>query len=231
MKPPTFDKPASWPILPWSTSALVGVALPVLLILLLSDSPPSLTLAIAPILTLSLMGVGIIVAATTGFFAVGISLALLSAAGLLVLAVALGLPTFSHPVYIGSAMLVASASFTARGALFAKTLSYRGWLMALFVVAGEASVLLIVAVFPGVLPGWFLALLPAQWGSIAIQAAMTDPGPSAAASALIALAGTALTTLLAARFWLHPWPYPLMFTVWLGLSAVVYFDAASAFLR
>ena len=42
--------------------------------------------------------------------------------------------------------------------------------------------------------------------------------------ALIALAGTAATTLLAARLWLHRWPYLLMFTAWLGLSALVYFS-------
>ena len=98
--------------------------------------------------------------------------------------------------------------------------------MALFVVAGEASVLLIATAFPGLLPNWFLALLPAQWASIAIQLALTGSGAFAAIPVLIALAGTAATTMLAARLWLHRWPYLLMFTAWLGLSAYVYFSSA-----
>lgn len=98
--------------------------------------------------------------------------------------------------------------------------------MALFVVAGEASVLLIVSVWPGALPEWFLALLPAQWASIAIQTAVTGTGTFPAMSVLIALAGTAATTLLAARLWLQRWPYLLMFTAWLSLSALVYFWSA-----
>lgn len=95
--------------------------------------------------------------------------------------------------------------------------------MALFVVAGEASVLLIASTLPGLLPKWFLALLPAQWASTAIQTALTGTGPFAVIPALIALAGTAATTLLAARLWLRRWPYLLMFSTWLGLSALVYF--------
>ncbi|MEM8546627.1 MAG: hypothetical protein AAGF46_00565, partial [Pseudomonadota bacterium] len=106
---------------------------------------------------------------------------------------------------------------------FSKTLGAKGWFMALFVVAGEASVLLIVWALPGVLPAWFLALLPAQWASIAIQAALTGTGASAAWPVLTALAGTAATTLLATRLWHRGWPYLLMFTTWLGLSALVYF--------
>jgi len=98
--------------------------------------------------------------------------------------------------------------------------------MASFVVAGEASVLLLASVFPGALPEWFLALLPAQWASVAIQTALTGAGTFAALSVLIALAGTAATTLLAARLWLYRWPYLLMFTAWLGLSALVYFWSA-----
>jgi len=95
--------------------------------------------------------------------------------------------------------------------------------MALFVVAGEASVLLMASTWPDLLPDWFLALLPAQWASIAIQTALTGTGTVAALPVLLALAGTAATTLLAARLWLHRWPYLLMFTAWLGLSAMVYF--------
>jgi hypothetical protein len=186
-----------------------------------SSSP--LVLASGPIFTLGLMGVGIIAAATAGHFWIGVILALANAACLMVLARALGMPALPHPVSTAFAMVIASGSFAARGALFAKTLSRKGWLMALFVVAGEASVLLIASVFPGALPGWFLVLLPAQWASIAIQTALTGTGTVAATSVLIALAGTAATTLLAARLWLHRWPYLLMFTAWLGLSALVYF--------
>ncbi|MGD1953957.1 MAG: hypothetical protein ACFBZ9_01685 [Sphingomonadales bacterium] len=98
--------------------------------------------------------------------------------------------------------------------------------MALFVVAGEAAGLLIASVWPGVLPNWFLARLPAQWASIAIQTALTGTGTVAAMSVLLALAGTAATTLLAARLWLRRWPYLLMFTAWLGLSALVYYSSA-----
>ncbi|MEM7705929.1 MAG: hypothetical protein AAF358_10280 [Pseudomonadota bacterium] len=202
---------------------LAGVAIPVLVLLLLSQKPSPLAVVSGPILTLGLMGVGIIAAATSGRFWVGVVLALLNAACLIVLALSLGMQSLPHPFSTVLAMVIASLSFAARGALFAKTMSDRGWWMALFVVAGEGSVLLIVYAFPGVLPDWFLALLPAQWASIAIQTAITGTGTLAAMPVLIALAGTASTTLLAARLWLRRWPYLLMFTAWLGLSALVYF--------
>jgi hypothetical protein len=202
---------------------LTGVALPILILLALSNASSPIALAGGPIFTLGLMGVGIIAAATAGKFWIGVLLALLNVACLIVLALALGMPALPHPFALGLAMVVASGSFAARGALFSKTLSDKGWLMALFVVAGEASVLLIASTLPGVLPAWFLALLPAQWASIAIQTALTGTGSWAALPALIALAGTAATTLLAARLWLRRWPYLLMFTTWLGLSALVYF--------
>ena len=182
------------------------------------------------ILTLGLMGVAIIVAATVGAFWVGMLLALLNAALLVVIALALSMSEPLHPLSTGLAMVIAASSFAARGTLFSKTLSRRAWLMALFVVAGEGSVLLIAAAFPGALPDWFLALLPAQWANIAIQTSLTGTltgaGTFAAStSALIALAGTAATTLLAARLYLQRWPYLLMFTAWLSLSALVYFGS------
>ncbi len=207
----------------WSTALLTGVVIPVLIMVLLSATSSPLDSASGPILTLGLMGVGIIAAATARNFWIGVSLALLNVVCLIVLAHALGMPAMSHPLSAGLAMIIASGSFAARGALFSKTLTHKAWLMALFVVAGEASVLLIASVFPGVLPYWFLALLPAQWANIAIQAAVTGSGTVAAIPALIALGGTAATTLLAARLWLRRWPYLLMFTAWLGLSALVYF--------
>lgn len=222
----TSTRPLTWQAPAWCATAVAGIAVPVLLMLELSAASSPLASASGPIFTLGLMGVGIIAAATAGHFWIGVRLALLNAAGLLVLAFALGMPALAHPFSTGLAMVIASGSFAARGALFAKTLSHRGWLMALFVVAGEASVLFIAYTWPGVLPDWFLALLPAQWASIAIQTALTGTGTFAAMPVLIALAGTAATTLLAARLWLHRWPYLLMFTAWLGLSALVYFWSA-----
>lgn len=218
-----FNKLLAWPTSAWCTTALVGVAIPVAVMLVLSAENPALALTSAPIFTLGLMGAGLIGAATAGHFWIGVFLALLSAACLAVSALALGMPMLPHPGSTGLAMMIASCSFAARGALFSTTLARKGWLMALFVVAGEASVLLIVSVFPGALPNWFLALLPAQWASIAIETALIGEGTLGAMPVLIALAGTAATTLLAARLWLHRWPYLLMFTTWLGLSALVYF--------
>mgnify|MGYP001823637133 FL=1 len=223
MRLQTSDRPLTRAAPAWFTTALTGVALPMLILLALSIASSPLAKAGGPVLTLGLMGVGIIAASIIGKFWIGISLALLNAACLLVLAFALGMPAPAHPFAIGLAMVIASGSFAARGTLFSKTLSAKGWLMALFVVAGEASVLLIVSTLPGVLPEWFLALLPAQWASIAIQSALTGTGSLAALPELIALAGTAATTLLAARLWMRRWPYLLMFSAWLGLSALVYF--------
>lgn len=223
MKNLTSAKPLNRTTPAWLTVVLAGVVLPILILLALSISSSPIAVAGGPIFTLGLMGVGIIAAATAGSFWTGVSLALLTGAGLILLALALGMPALPHPFALGLAMAIASGSFAARGALFSQTMSDKGWLMALFVVAGEASVLLIVSMLPGALPAWFLALLPAQWASIAIQSALTGTGALAALPVLIALAGTAATTLLAARLWFRPWPYPLMFLTWLGLSALVYF--------
>ena len=225
MKHLTSMRLLTWPTSAWCTTVLAGVAAPVLIMVVLATGTSPLALASGPILTLGLMGVGIISAATAGYFWIGVLFALLNAVGLIGLALALGVPALPHPFSTGLALVVASASFAARGALFAKTLAQRGWLMALFVVAGEASVLLIAYALPGVLPRWFLSLLPAQWASVAIQTALTGTGTVAALPVLIALAGTAATTLLAARLWLNRWPYLLMFTAWLGLSALVYFSS------
>jgi hypothetical protein len=75
---------------------------------------------------------------------------------------------------------------------------------------------------PGALPGWLLALLPAQWASMAIRSALIGPGTPAAIAALFALGGTAAATLLVARLWPKRWPYLIMFTTWLGFSALVW---------
>ena len=221
----TSASPVTRPGPAWSTTVITGIALPILILLALAATSSPLAPAGGPVFTLGLMGVGIIAAATAGRFWVGVLLGLFNAACLVGLAIAMGMPAPSHVASTAFAMVVASFSFAARGALFSKTMTAKGWLMALFVVAGEASVLLIVATLPGLLPDWFLALLPAQWASIAIQSAINGAGAKAAVPVLIALAGTAATTLLAARFWMKPWPYPLMFTTWLGLSALVYFSS------
>ena len=207
----------------WSAAVLAGVAVPILIMLVLWSTSAPLVEAIGPLFTLGLMGVGIIAAATAGSFWTGVLLAWLNTACLMALALVLGMPVLLHPSSTVFAMVIASGSFAARGALFSKTMPNRGWLMGLFVVSGEASVLLIAYVWPGALPLWFLALLPAQWASIAIQTTLTGPGTFATMPVLTALAGTAATTLLAARLWRRGWPYLLMFTAWLGLSALVYF--------
>jgi hypothetical protein len=71
------------------------------------------------------------------------------------------------------------------------------------------------------LPDWLLALLPAQWASAAIQTALAGTGLRAAIPELLALTGTAMATLLVTRLWPRRWPYLIMFTAWLGLSALV----------
>ncbi|MEM7570468.1 MAG: hypothetical protein AAF337_11800, partial [Pseudomonadota bacterium] len=159
-------------------------------------------------------------------FWIGVLLALLNGVGLVALALALGMPPLDQLVLTAVAVLIASASFAARGSLFAKSLSHKGWLMALFVVLGEAAVLLTASAMPGVLPSWLLALLPAQWASIALQTVLAGYGMLAAVTALIALAGTAATTLLVARLWPRRWPYVVMFSAWLSLSALVYYGPA-----
>jgi hypothetical protein len=119
-------------------------------------------------------------------------------------------------------MIIASFSFAARGKLFARSAGNRGWWIAVFVVAGEAAILITAATKPGALPAWLLVLLPAQWASTAIQTALTGTGTRAAAAPLIALAGTAAATLLVARLWPRRWPYLIMFSTWLALSALVW---------
>jgi hypothetical protein len=200
--------------------ALTVLALTVLAMLLLRNAPAPapLTLSGGLILAVGLMGVGMIVAAAVGRLWIGLALALLAGVGLIQLARALGMPPLPHPFSTGLAMIIASLSFAARGTLFARAMGQKGWLMALFVVAGEAAMLVSAAL----LPAWLLVLLPAQWASTAIQTALTGTGTRAAASALFALGGTAATTLLVASLWPRRWPYALMFTAWLGLSALVW---------
>lgn len=213
------------PVAAWVVAALAGVALPAVTMLLLRDAPaPSpLSLMGGPLLAVGLMGMAMIAAAAAGRLWVGLLLALLTGAGLIQLARALGMPALPHPFSTGLAVIIASLSFAARGTLFARAMGNKGWLMALFVVAGEAAILVTALTLPTALPAWLLTLLPAQWASTAIQTALTGTGTRAASSALIALGGTAATTLLVAFLWPRRWPYALMFTAWLGLSALVWY--------
>jgi hypothetical protein len=224
MKPLSHTPPPAWPFLAWSAVALAGVAAPSLAMLLLVDAPAPapLTLAGGPILAVGLMGVGMIAAAAAGRLWIGVLLALLTGAGLILLARGLGMPPLPHPFSTGLAVLIASFSFAARGALFARSAGEKGWWIAVFVVAGEAAILLTASAMPGALPDWLLVLLPAQWASTAIQTALTGPGTRAASSVLFALVGTAAATLLVARLWPRRWPYLVMFTAWLALSALVW---------
>lgn len=221
----TASAPASLSsAVPWLIAALAGIVAPLLAMSALLDlpAPAPLVLVAGPILALGLMGAGMIAAAAAGRLWVGMLLALLVAAGLVLAARAMGMPALPHPFSTGLAFAVASLSFAARGKLFARSAADKGWWIAVFVVAGEAAMLATAAAMPGALPDWLLVLLPAQWASMAIQTALTATGTRAASSALIALAGTGLVTLLVARLWPRRWPYALMFSAWLGLSALVW---------
>ncbi|MEO1576448.1 MAG: hypothetical protein AAFU65_15990 [Pseudomonadota bacterium] len=82
----------------WTAAVITGVAIPVLALMALSARGSGISLAGGPVLTLGLMGVGIIAAATSGRFWVGVLLALLSAVCLIVLARALGMSALAHPL-------------------------------------------------------------------------------------------------------------------------------------
>lgn len=215
-KPPL--PPLSVPPAAWLTAALAGFVIPALALLVLDGARG----AAGPVLAVGLMGAGMIAGAIAGRLWVGVALALLAGAGLTVLALALGLPALSHPAETALALVVASLSFAARGALFARSGGARGWWIALAVVGGEAAVVATAAAQPGALPGWLLALLPAQWATTAIQTALGGSGTLAAAPVLLALGGTAASTLLVAHLWPRRWPYLIMFSAWVGLSALVY---------
>jgi hypothetical protein len=217
-------QPPTRSTLAWLAAALAGIVAPALAMLMLADgsSPAPLALVAAPILSVGLMGAGMIAAAAAGRFWIGVGLALLAGAGLIMLAQVLGMPALPHPLSTGLAVMIASISFAARGTLFARSASDKGWWIAVFVVGGEAAMLVTASALPGALPDWLLVLLPAQWASLAIEAALTGTGTRAASAALIALAGTAAVTLLVARLWPRRWPYLLMFTTWLALSALVW---------
>lgn len=230
MKSLSHVQPPAWPYLAWLSAALAGIAGPVLAMLLIADAPAPARLALVcgSILAVGLMGAGMIGAAASGRLWAGILLAVLTGAALIACARALGLPPLPHQSSTGLAVVIASISFAARGALFARSASNKGWLIALFVVTGEAAILVTASALPGALPDWLLVLLPAQWASVAIQTSLAGTGALAAGSELLALAGTAAATLLVAGLWPRRWPYLVMFSAWLSFSALVWHWPAPA---
>jgi hypothetical protein len=205
------------PLAAWIAVAIAGSIAPAAALAIGGDARIA-----GPVLALGMMGTGMIAAAVSGRQWVGAALALLNAALLVLLARAVGLPGFRDPTAAGVAAIIASLSFAARGSLFARSAAPRGWWVALAVVAGEAAVLLTAIAMPGAWPLWVLALLPAQWATIAVQAALNGTLAPVAAAALVALAGTAAATMFVTRLWPRRWTYIVMFTTWLALSAIVW---------
>lgn len=221
-------QPLTWPIAAWSIAAFAGLIAPVCAVLLISNVSIAAhtSVVLAPVIAIGMMAAGMIGAACAGRFWIGIILAIAAGAGLLIFAKTLGIPSFSNPLTTGVVMLISSISFAARGALFVCSAAGRGWLIAVFVVAGEAAILVTAMAQPGALPAWLLVWLPAQWANIAIQTALAGNAAIAASSTLIALGGTAAATLLVARLWPRRWPYLIMFTTWIALSALVWYRPA-----
>ena len=212
----------------WAAAALAGVGVPALAVLVLAAAPGGAAIVGGPVLAAGMMGAGMIGAAASGALRSGIALGLLAGAALIALASLLGLPLGEHLPESALAALVAALSFAARGALFARSNGPRGWWIALAVVGGEAAMLAVAALRPGALPGELLTLLPAQWASAALGSALAGGGALVASSELVALAGTAAATLLVAWLWPRRWPYLVMFTTWLALSALVWHYPAAA---
>lgn len=210
MKPAAQNPPHAWLV------AALAASVPAVVMVVRTD-------AAAPMLAVSLMGAAMIGAAIAGRLWIGLALALLTGFAFVLLAGALGVPSMAHPLATGLALAIASVSFAARGTLFARSGADKGWWIAVAVVAGEAAMLLTALAMPDALPRWLLVLLPAQWASMAIHTALAGGGTLAAIAPLLALSGTAASTLLVAG--LSPrrrWPYLVMFMAWLGLSALVW---------
>ena len=208
----------------WLVAVMLGIAAPALALGLLADAsaPGALMLIAAPILAVGLMGAAMIAAAATGRLAIGMALALTGGAGLVLLAQLRGMAALADPLALGLAAVIASLSFAARGALFARSAGDKGWWIAIFVVAGEVAILATAIALPQALPDWLLALLPAQWATSAIQTALSGTALQAASAVLVALGGTAASTLVVALLLPRRWPYVLMFTGWLACSALVW---------
>ena len=207
----------------WAVAGVAGAAAPALALLVLAGAADRLGFAqrAAPVVAVGLMASGMIAAAAAGRLRTGVLAAGKVGAGLVLIALALGRTAAGNLPGAAIAIAVASTSFAARGTLFARSAGARGWWIALAVVAGEAAMLATAAALPGRLPAWLLALLPAQWASMAVRSALGGGGTLAAWAPLLALGGTAAATLLVARLWPRRWPYLAMFTTWLAMSVVV----------
>lgn len=164
MKPAPHTQPPIWPRLAWLSAAVAGFVAPALTVVVLGIIAPNTPLITfgGPILAVGLMGTGMIAAAADGRLWVGVALSQLAGAGLTTLTIALGLQVPLDLPSLGLATLIACISFAARGALFARSGADKGWWIAVFVVAGEAAIVLTALAQPGALPDWLLALLPAQ---------------------------------------------------------------------
>jgi len=205
----------------WAVAGVAGAAAPALALLAVAADPFPFAARAAPVVAVGLMASGMTAAAATGRLRIGMVAAGLVGAGLVLMALALGRTAAGDLPAVAFAIAIASLSFAARGALFARSAGARGWWIALAVVAGEAAMLATAAALPGRLPAWLLALLPAQWASMAVRSALGGGGTLATWAPLLALGGTAAATLLVARLWPRRWPYLVMFTTWLAMSAVV----------
>lgn len=198
-----------------AAAGIAGIALPAAGVVWLTSAPP------APMLALGMMGAGMIGAAALGRLRAGVVLALAALVVLIGVASVTGLRvSAAHLPALACVAAVGAVSFAVRGALFARSAAPSGWWAALAVVAGEAAVLATAALRPDALPSAVLALLPAQWASTALAAAMARG--TVAVPQLIALAGTAAATGLVIAQWPRRWTYGVMFSVWIGLSALVW---------
>ncbi len=200
------------------SAVLAGALAPALGMVALAGAASAAQVA-APVIAAGMMGAGMIAAAASGRWWTGAALAAVSGLGLAMLALALGIIALPHLAALLLAISAASTSFAARGALFARSAGERGWWIAVALLAGEGAMLAVAAMRPGAVPDGLLALLPAQWASMATAAALVG---EAAPAALLALAGTGATTMLVAHLWPARWPYVVMFSAWLALSALVW---------
>ncbi|MEO0871905.1 MAG: hypothetical protein AAFY19_08105 [Pseudomonadota bacterium] len=219
------DEPLRWPILAFSALALTALVAPFGAMLFLADgaSKGANELFSGPILALGMMGAGMIGGAITGRFAIGVGLAALIGLAIILTASLAVTPGFPFSASFAPVVLLASISFAARGALFARSGGGKGWWIALFVVLGEAAIIITAATMPGTLPDWLLSLLPAQWASMEGQsAAASGSGVRWISAPLIALGATAAATLFVVSLWPRKWTYSVMFTTWLAASALVY---------
>lgn len=224
MKFSTFTQELSAPLYVWFAAVLLGVIAPTSAMVWLTQSHPYEAPAglVAPILALGMMSAGMIGAAAARSLRLGMILALLNGFFLLLLAYILGRSSLLDVVPVAVAMAIASVSFAARGALFARSSGEKGWLIAVFVVAGEAAILIAASIDPSAIPDWLLVLLPAQWANMAFNSALTGREILAFFPSVLALGGTALATMLVTKLWPRRWPYLVMFTTWLSLSALVW---------